>query len=60
VGSLLRHGPTPLLHAWQMQKRIYKQGILKYMANAGVSRAEAKWNNDVKLNKIGMNPGQLM
>lgn len=49
VGALLRHGPSPFL------KRVtnpsgYEQDVLAYMANVGVSRAEATGNVDAKLN----------
>lgn len=49
IGSLLRHGPTPFITRLTNPSE-YEQGILKYMANAGVSRAEATGNMDAKLN----------
>jgi hypothetical protein len=49
LGSLLRHGPTPFI-ARLTNADEYEQLILKYMANAGVSRAEATGNHDAKLN----------
>jgi hypothetical protein len=48
VGALLRHGPTPFITRLTNPAE-YEQGILKYMANAGVSRAEATGNMDAKL-----------
>lgn len=49
VGSLLRHGPSPFITRLTNADE-YEQAVLKYMANAGVSRAEATGNMDAKLN----------
>jgi hypothetical protein len=49
VGALLRHGPAPFFTRLTNPGE-YEQGILKYMANGGVSRAEATGNMDAKLN----------
>lgn len=49
VGSALRHGPSPFLTRVTNADE-YEQGILKYMATAKVSRAEATGNIDAKLN----------
>ena len=49
IGALLRHGPSPFISRLTNPSE-YEQGILKYMAGAGVSRAEATGNMDAKLN----------
>lgn len=49
VGSLLRHGPSPFLTRLTNADE-YEQAVLKYMATAGVDRAEATGNMDAKLN----------
>ena len=49
VGALLRHGPAPFLIRI-LNPDEYEQGVLKYMATAGVSRAEAVGNMDAKIN----------
>jgi len=49
VGALLRHGPSPFITR-VVNKDEYEQGVLKYMAIAKVSRAEATGNMDAKLN----------
>ena len=48
-GSLLRHGPSPFFTRLTNADE-YEQAVLKYMATAGVSRAEATGNMDAKLN----------
>ena len=48
-GSLLRHGPAPFI-ARLVNPDDYEQQVLKYMAVAKVSRAEATGNMDCKLN----------
>ena len=47
-GALLRHGPSSFLSRISNPSE-YEQGILKYMAATGVSRAEATGNMDAKL-----------
>mmetsp|Transcript_11971 Transcript_11971/g.23002 ORF Transcript_11971/g.23002 Transcript_11971/m.23002 type:complete len:167 (-) Transcript_11971:42-542(-) len=49
VGALLRHGPVTFINR-VVNKDEYEQGVLKYMAVARVSRAEATGNMDAKLN----------
>mmetsp|Transcript_15646 Transcript_15646/g.18181 ORF Transcript_15646/g.18181 Transcript_15646/m.18181 type:complete len:180 (+) Transcript_15646:78-617(+) len=49
VGAALRHGPSPFI-ARITNAGEYEQGVLKYMASAKVSRAEATGNMDAKLN----------
>jgi hypothetical protein len=49
VGSLLRQGPSPFFTRLTNSAE-YEQGVLKYMAGEGVSRAEATGNIDAKLN----------
>lgn len=49
LGALLRHGPAPFLTRLTNPSE-YEQGVLKYMASTGVSRAEATGNMDAKLN----------
>lgn len=49
IGSLLRHGPSPFITRLTNSDE-YEQAVLKYMATAGVSRAEATGNMDAKLN----------
>ncbi|KAL7466299.1 hypothetical protein ACHAXS_006598 [Conticribra weissflogii] len=49
IGSALRHGPAPFLTRLTNADE-YEQGVLKYMATAKVSRAEATGNIDAKLN----------
>lgn len=49
VGALLRHGPAPFFTRI-LNPDEYEQGILKYMATASVSRAEATGNMDAKIN----------
>ena len=49
VGALLRHGPAPFISRVTNPGE-YEQGILKYMASSGVSRAEATGNMDAMLN----------
>jgi hypothetical protein len=51
IGSLLRQGPAP---CWTRltNGNEYEQGILKYMFNARVERAEACGNIDAKLNNV--------
>lgn len=51
VGSLLRHGPSPFFQRLTNPDE-YEQIVLKYMAEAGVSRAEATGNMDAKLNNV--------
>jgi hypothetical protein len=48
-GALLRHGPAPFISRVTNPVE-YEQGILKYMANGGVSRAEATGNMDAMIN----------
>lgn len=49
VGALLRHGPAPFISRVTNAAE-YEQGILKYMANSKVSRAEATGNMDAMIN----------
>ena len=49
IGSALRHGPTPFLTR-VFNADEYEQGVLKYMYNQKVDRAEATGNIDAKLN----------
>ena len=48
-GALLRHGPAPFISRL-VSPADYEQQVLKYMAVAKVSRAEATGNMDAKLN----------
>ena len=49
IGSLLRHGPSPFFTRISNPDE-YEQAVLKYMATANVSRAEATGNMDAYLN----------
>ena len=51
VGSLLRQGPSPFFQRVSNPAE-YEQMVLQYMAEAGVSRAEATGNMDAKLNNV--------
>jgi hypothetical protein len=55
LGALLRHGPSPFITRLT-NPDTYEQGIMKYMNNAGVSRAEATGNMDAQMN----NPADWM
>ena len=49
IGALLRHGPAPFFTRITNPDE-FEQGVLKYMAVAKVSRAEATGNMDAKIN----------